>query len=66
MNIVFNSEDEAIEDYLKEYNVSKNELDTYYHNQDKKKLFCIRIKETKGMDTFRTYTVTKVGKYRLY
>lgn len=65
--IIFNNESEVVEDYLKEYDkVKKEEIETSYHNHDKKKIFCVRIKGTKGMDSFKTYTVTRAGKYKLY
>lgn len=66
MNRVFNSENEVIENYLQEHKVSKEKLDTYYHNQDNMKLFCIRMAEVKGTETLKYYKVTRAGKYHLY
>lgn len=66
MSIVFNNKDEVIENYLQEYKVSEAKVETYYHNQDKMKLFCIRMARVKGTETLKYYRVTRAGKYHLY
>jgi hypothetical protein len=58
--IKFNSEQECIDNYLTEYiKQPHEELETYYTMRNGKKLFCIRIEGTKGMDTFKTYEVSR-------
>jgi len=61
MNVVFNSGDEVIKNYLQEHKVSKDKMETYYHNQDKMKLFCIRMAGIKGTETLKYYRVTRAG-----
>jgi hypothetical protein len=61
----FHSEQECIDNYLTEYiKQSQEELETYYTMYNGKKLFCIRIEGTKGMNTFKTYEVSKKWQMR--
>jgi hypothetical protein len=61
----FNTEEEVINDYLSNYvGVKAEELETYYNSNNGKEKFCIRIKGTKMLESFKTYTVTKSGKFK--
>lgn len=66
MKKVFNSEDEVIKNYIQKYKVTEDKVDSYYHRQDKMKLFCIRMAGVKGTETLKYYRVTRAGKYHLY
>ncbi|NRU52463.1 hypothetical protein [Clostridium beijerinckii] len=66
MNKVFDNKEEVIADYMKEYNILEDKVDYYYHNQDKKKLFFVRMLNIKGTDTLKIYRVTRAGKFHLY
>lgn len=64
--IILNSIEEVKEDYLKDFNVRKENVACWMPNEVcKTNLLCVRVIGTEGMDTLRTYNI-KNGKYIKY
>lgn len=66
MNQVFNSQNEVVAKYMEDYKIPEDKVDYYYHNQDRKKFFFVRMLNIKGTDTLKIYRVTRAGKFHLY
>ncbi|MFC0903771.1 hypothetical protein ACFHWD_03585 [Clostridium sp. MT-14] len=64
--IILDSIGQVKKDYLKEFNVKKENIVCWQPNKTcKKNLLCVRIIGTEGMNTLRTYNI-KNGKYIKY